>query len=128
MRQTYIARLANLQAQIFAAPASESGQLIRQFLAHEAMTSRNLKHTIFLTNELAQLISTLPKIYLTGSLPYPPHYSLATLYNISGNTFTLLIYNQQTTKQIYSQTCHLPSVSPALCSRERDLSKRTQKL
>lgn len=109
MRQTYLARLANLQAQIIAAPASESGELIRQFLAHEASTSRNLKHASLLTSGLAEHISKLPKGSLSGCLPYPPLFTLSTIYSLENNTFYLYIHSYKGVKIMYSQVISLPA-------------------
>lgn len=104
MRKPYLARLGDLQAKLTANPPAQHGVLIRSFLAHEAMTCRNLKKSLLLTPALLDLLTTLPLTTFTGSLPYPPHYTLTTIYTTSNSTFVLLIYNQKTAKQIYTQS------------------------
>ena len=107
MRQTYIARLANLQAQIFAAPASESGQLIRQFLAHEAMTSRNLKKSTLLNPILVQIIRNLLPRTLTGTSTYAYQYAISTIVSRSENIIIVMIFNTKSQKLIYQKEASL---------------------
>jgi hypothetical protein len=107
MRQTYIARLANLQAQIFAAPASESGQLIRQFLAHEAMNSRNLKKSTLLTPMLIQIIRNLLPRTLNGTSIYAYQYAISTIVSRSENIIILMIFNTKSQKLIYQKEVSL---------------------
>lgn len=107
MRKPYLARLTNLQAQIIAAPASESGQLIRQFLAHEASTARNIRRAHLLTNEFLILISTSNLSSLTGSLPYSDEYVLSTIYVKSDQVFIVQIFNLKSHKVIYHRQSYI---------------------
>lgn len=94
MRKPYLARLADLQATLNQPESHSSpGELIRSFLIHEYITTKNPKKSKLLTTNLAIIISALETRFLTGSHPFSSHFVLSTIFSFTDHIFTVTINN-----------------------------------